>query len=676
MSRWIEQRRPLIDAFGVAAFALTPLGILSWLLTHPRQNFEVLVPRDHFMIVTAVSFLAVFVAVLVVRSAFQIGEFRSLLLALGLMIMAGLFGVHGLTTPGILVHGSVEDYGGTVTGLSAYLSIFIAAIFFAARDLLPPRIARQVVSRPRTLTLAVGGLLALYAAVSVWQPHFLGSIALANPPASHAITLFAIAMLGYSAWHDARLYLVRRRPVDGASALALIWLADAQIAMILAPPWTLAWWEYHGLMLGAVLIALAAELIELDRRRNLDRFLPSSLVDSVMSGRMPSLGGERREITIVFADLRDSTALAESLEPEEMAALLNEFLGAVAGEIARFEGTLDKFLGDGLMAFFGDNPGHLDHTERAVRAAFGMQQRMRQLQAGWEAEGRAPLGMGVGIARGVAIVGTTGSASRMDFTAIGSPVNIASRLTALAQPGQILTTRKTYWHVLHNVVGVAKPPTTIKGFCQPLEVVELVGTRLVPLEEEDVAPSPFFQTVTRALSDEAFRSSLLGEGRMLPGGITPQERDAVREIGSLMDCPLFSGIPAEEVGAFVVLAAVRNYEKGSTVVRQSAEEDELYVILRGRAEVFVLNSSGSEQRVATLERGEVFGEIALLFDTVRTASVRATSPVTLLAVHRDNCYEVLRRTPVLRSRIENVARSRMTESFPVRFATANEAQVV
>ncbi len=349
-----------------------------------------------------------------------------------------------------------------------------------------------------------------------------------------------------------------------------------------------------------------------------------------------------------------------------MANLLNDFLGAVAGEILRHDGTLDKYLGDGFMAFFGDNAGLHDHTERAVRAAFGMQQRMRELQSRWEAEGRQMLGMGVGIASGVAIVGTSGSANRMDYTAIGSPVNIASRLTGLARPGQILTTRKTYWRVLHDVVGVPKPPTIVKGFSQPLEVVELVGQRLVPLAVEDVAPSRLFQTVTRALTDEEFRASLLSNKRTPPGGLTEQEREVVREIGSLIGCPLFAGVAAEEIGAFVALAAVRAYDKGTTVVRQSAEEDELYVILHGEAEVITLDPSGREQRVATLQRGDVFGEISLLFDTVRTASVRTTSTVKLLAVHRENCYEVLRRTPVLRSRIEDVARSRMTEPFPSR----------
>jgi len=305
----IAHRRIVLDVFGVTVFALTPLGILAWLLTHPRQNLEVLVPRDHFMIVTAISLLAVFVTVLVVRSAFEIGEFRSLMLALGLMTMAGFFGVHGLTTPGILVQGSVEDYGGTVTGLSAYLSIFVAALFFAARDLLPRRVAERLVRRPRSLALAVATFLAVYAAASVWQPRFLGSLPPANAPVSHAITLLAIVLLGISAWHDARLYRATRRPVHGASALALLWLADAQITMILAPPWTIGWWMYHGLMLGAVMIALAAELLELDRLRNLERFLPQSVVDRVLSGGAPSLGGERREITIVFADLRDSNRL-------------------------------------------------------------------------------------------------------------------------------------------------------------------------------------------------------------------------------------------------------------------------------------------------------------------------------------------------------------------------------
>jgi class 3 adenylate cyclase len=672
VGKWSAQLRLLIHVLGVAVFALAPLALLGWLLTHPRQNLEVLVTRDHFMIVTAVSLLTVFVAVLVVRSAFQVGEFRPQLLALGLMAMAGFFGVHGLTTPGMLVHGSVEDYGGTVTGLSAYLSIFTASLLFAARDLLPPHWAQRVMRRARTLAIAIGGLLVLFAVAAVWQPQVLGSVPLANPPLTYVITLAAIVLLGFSAWHDARRYWANRRLVYGASALALLWLADAQIIMMLAPGWTLAWWEYHGLMLGAVVIALGAELIELDRLRDLQRFLAPSVVDRVLTGGAPSLGGERREITILFADLRDSTALAESLEPEELARILNEFLSAVAEEILRFDGTLDKYLGDGFMAFFGDRPGQQDHVERAVRAAFGMQQRMRELQSRWEAEGRETIGMGVGVASGVAIVGTSGSTNRMDYTAIGSPVNIAARLTALAQPGQILTTRKTYWRVIRDVDGVTKAPTMVKGFAQPLEVVELVGPRLVPRDDEGIASSRLLETLTRALTDEAYRASLLSDARGSPDGLTPQERDIVREIGSLTGCTLFSGVPAEEVGAFAAAAAVRAYERGTIVVRQGALEDELYVILQGDVEVVVLDSSRRERPVAALQRGDIFGEIALLFDTMRTATVRTTSAVKLLAVHREHCYEVLNHTPVLRDRVAAVARSRMARPFPARFWQEHE----
>src|SRR5581483_2485152 len=459
----------------------------------------------------------------------------------------------------------------------------------------------------------------------------------------------AMGLLVFSAWRDAVIYRATGRPVNGASVLAFLWLADAQLLMILAPPWTIAWWTYHGLMLGAVVIALSAELVELDRLRDLQRFLAPSVVDRVLSGETPTLVGQRREITILFADLRDSTALAETLEPEEMAQLLNDFLGAVAGEIARFEGTVDKYLGDGLMAFFGDRPGQNDHTERAVRAALAMQQRMRELDSRWQMEGREPLGMGIGIATGVAIVGSTGSANRMDYTAIGTPVNIASRLTSLADAGQVLTTRKTYWRVIREVHGVARPPTVVKGFSQPLEVMQLVGLRAVPQDEEGAAPSPFMQTMTRALADPAYRASLLHQQRPVQGGLSAQERELIGEIGSLMECPLFAGVSGEEVASFVAVATVKSYDRGTIVVRQAAREDELYVLLQGNVEVVGQEPSGRERVLATLTRGEIFGEISLLFDTERTASVRATAPVKLLALHREDCYSVLSRTPTLRA---------------------------
>lgn len=179
-------------------------------------------------------------------------------------------------------------------------------------------------------------------------------------------------------------------------------------------------------------------------RANLSRFLAPEVVESLIQHpeRM-KLGGERRVASVMFADICDFTAIAEQLEPEVLVTLLNELFGIATEIIMRHGGIVDKFLGDCIMAVFGVPEHSEDHARRAVLAAEDL---MRWLEAGnrrWEKAYGLQMRLSIGIHSGPVVAGNIGSEKRMDYTVIGDSVNIASRLQALASPGQILVSEAT-----------------------------------------------------------------------------------------------------------------------------------------------------------------------------------------------------------------------------------------
>jgi len=179
---------------------------------------------------------------------------------------------------------------------------------------------------------------------------------------------------------------------------------------------------------------------EVRRRERLQRFLPQAVADQyAREGTEPALGGEEREVTVLFADLRGYTSMAEKMPPREAVALLNTIFERLAAPVLAHGGTLDKYIGDCVMALFGAPLGDDEHCLRAVRTGLEMQTEMAAL-ASELAERYASLGIGVAINSGRAVVGNIGSEAKMDYTAIGDVVNVAARVEDLAGPGQILVT--------------------------------------------------------------------------------------------------------------------------------------------------------------------------------------------------------------------------------------------
>jgi adenylate cyclase len=161
---------------------------------------------------------------------------------------------------------------------------------------------------------------------------------------------------------------------------------------------------------------------------------------------MAQLGGQKREITVLFSDIKSFTTYSENHQPEEVVAILNEYLGAMTDIVLKWEGILDKFIGDAIVVFWGAPMKQEDHAERAVRCALEMQERLDQLRRKWEAEGKSPLASGIGLNTGEAIVGNIGAqGKKMDYTVIGDHVNLGARVEGLTRryDARILMTEYT-----------------------------------------------------------------------------------------------------------------------------------------------------------------------------------------------------------------------------------------
>lgn len=182
----------------------------------------------------------------------------------------------------------------------------------------------------------------------------------------------------------------------------------------------------------------------------------------------------RREITVVFLDLRGFTAFAETAEPEEVMGVLREYHAAMGRLIMEHEGTLERFTGDGMMISFNDPVPVPNPAERAVRMALGMRDRVRELAAGWRKRGHE-LGFGVGIAQGFATIGAIGFEGRWDYGAIGTVTNLAARLCGEARDGQLLVTSRVA-SALESLVQAEEAGTlALKGLSRPVPTYNVLG---------------------------------------------------------------------------------------------------------------------------------------------------------------------------------------------------------
>jgi class 3 adenylate cyclase len=226
---------------------------------------------------------------------------------------------------------------------------------------------------------------------------------------------------------------------------------------------------------------VATQVRSLERLGRLERFLSPQIAKLIVeTGDESFLESHRRDITVVFTDLRGFTTFAETAEPEETMAVLRDYHAALGELVFAYEGTLEHFAGDGLMVFFNDPPPCPDAPERAVRMALEMRDRVAELADGWRRHGHS-LGFGVGIAQGFATLGRVGFEGRWDYAAIGTVSNVAARLCAQARAHQILISPRVRVALGESFETRPLGAVELRGLARPVDVFEVVG---IPGSEE------------------------------------------------------------------------------------------------------------------------------------------------------------------------------------------------
>lgn len=272
--------------------------------------------------------------------------------------------------------------------------------------------------------------------------------------------------------------------VGGAAAM-LAALFGAWIA-------SFAWTDY-SLPITAPLIAVfsgfaisvtdrvGVEQIEKQQARSmLSSYLPPGIVREMLKDPLAAqLGGKRADLTVLFSDIRGFTTISERLDPEEVVSLLNQYLTAMTEVIFRHGGTVDKFEGDAILAFFGAPQAHDDDPERAVRTAVEMRELLGELEKSWIERTQTPLRIGIAINTGPVMVGNIGSQRRMDYTVIGDAVNLTSRIQDLTKEYgvSILISSSTYAHVKQLCQVRTLGTVEIRGRIQPVDLYEVVDLR-------------------------------------------------------------------------------------------------------------------------------------------------------------------------------------------------------
>ena len=222
---------------------------------------------------------------------------------------------------------------------------------------------------------------------------------------------------------------------------------------------------------------VSEQVDQLERLSKLKRFFSPQLAEAILNGGADDpLKSHRREITVVFIDLRGFTAFAETAEPEEVMAVLRDYHGRIGEIILAHEGTLERFTGDGMMVFFNDPVPIPEPPASAVRMTLEIKEQLVELASRWRKHG-FDLDFGAGIAQGYATIGAIGFEGRWDYGAIGTVTNLAARLCGDAEPGQILISRRVLTAVEDLVQAQPAGERDLKGFAKPVEAFNITGPR-------------------------------------------------------------------------------------------------------------------------------------------------------------------------------------------------------
>jgi adenylate cyclase len=210
-------------------------------------------------------------------------------------------------------------------------------------------------------------------------------------------------------------------------------------------------------------------------RVNFSRYLSPQIVEKIVHHDVEvNLGGDRKVVTILFSDIRNFTTITESRPPDQLVHILNEYFTEMAQVVFEHQGSLDKYIGDAIVAVFGSLIPLENPAKNAVSAAVAMMKRLPELNRRWEARYGFYMNIGIGVSTGEVFLGNIGSPERMEFTVIGDAVNVASRFSGLAKAGQVLVTKETLSHLGADFPVRGHPPAEVKGKSGKLEVYEVL----------------------------------------------------------------------------------------------------------------------------------------------------------------------------------------------------------
>lgn len=224
-------------------------------------------------------------------------------------------------------------------------------------------------------------------------------------------------------------------------------------------------------------------------RAQFERLLSPNLVDEILSGQLQlEQGGVLKEVTILFADIRGFTSMSERKPAPEIVQMLNEYFELMVDVLFRFQGTLDKYVGDEIMALFGAPVEHPESQVRAVRCSVEMMKVLQEFNRTRMSEGQEPIEIGIGINTGEVVCGAIGTSKTMQYTVVGDGVNLASRLCSLAKPGQILISENTVQNLDDQFETVSLPPVKVKGKEKEVNIYNVVSSKNNELQGEQTSP--------------------------------------------------------------------------------------------------------------------------------------------------------------------------------------------
>jgi len=218
------------------------------------------------------------------------------------------------------------------------------------------------------------------------------------------------------------------------------------------------------------------QVSEIERMGRLKRYLSPQIAETILGADDDLFKTHRRDVTIVFLDLRGFTAFSDSAEPEEVMDFLRGYHGEMGKLVFKFEATLERFMGDGIVVIFNDPIPCEEHSRKAATMALEMRDRVKELRATWLKKGY-DLDLGVGLAAGYATLGTMGFEGRMDYGSVGNLPNLAARLCAEAKGGQILTDQKTMSRLESHFIAEALPELSLKGLSRPIAAFNITAPR-------------------------------------------------------------------------------------------------------------------------------------------------------------------------------------------------------